>query len=207
MTAAVINTAPFQTVTMVWMTQYRGRANLDSLSGLLKLNHTARLFMALYLDPRVSLWLKVAATSGVVYKFSPLDVEPDAITGIGLLDDIIVSLIIMQAFIEFAPDHVIDDKCERYGIDRSQVFVDVPQTIEDARELYRMARRYGLGAKQAMEGFAQQASQAAYQATSTPPPPRPDTSTGDTGEKRSAEPDEPQEKPRYSRYSAFDTEG
>lgn len=183
----------------VQMGESRGTLKLDSLSGLLKINHTARMFLALYLDRRVSPFLKVAATGGVIYKFSPLDVEPDAITGVGLLDDIIVSLIIMQAFIELAPSHVIDEKCERFGIDREKVFVDVPQTIEDAQELYRTARRYGLGAKRVVEGFTEQAADIAERAAQEPGP-APDSISGDTGEQRSRE---PQEKPRYSRYSAF----
>ncbi|MCB1218433.1 DUF1232 domain-containing protein [bacterium] len=192
------------------MSQSRGKLNLDSITGLMKLNHTARLFMALYLDPRVSLWLKIAATSGVVYKFSPLDVEPDAITGIGLLDDIIVSLIIMQAFIEFAPERVILEKCEQYGIDRSKVYVDVARTVEEARELYHMLRRYGAGAQQVVQGFAQQAADVQKRMGEASNAPAPHTASGDTGEERvrrmQEEPEEPSEKPRYSQYSAFNPE-
>ncbi len=194
-----------QTVTILLMSQSRGTLKLDGFAGLMKLNHTARMFMALYLDRRVSTWLKVAATGGVIYKFSPLDVEPDAITGIGLLDDIIVSLIIMQAFIELAPSKVIDEKCERFGIDRSKVFVDVPQTIQDAQELYRMARRYGLGAQRAVEDFTRQAASYGPPDTGAAAP-APDSVTGDTGERRTSEAVEPEEKPRYSNYSAFNPE-
>ena len=183
------------------MSNRRNTPKLDSLYGLLKLHHSARLFFALYIDRRVSPFLKLAAVSGMIYKFSPLDVEPDGITGVGLLDDIIVSLIIVQAFIEMSPDYVIDETCERLGIDRSRVFVDVPQTIDDARELYRLARRYGLGPSLPGSGF--RASQTSAPAADDVERPTPNTATGDTGEPRR---EEPQEKPRYSGYSAFTAE-
>lgn len=179
------------------MSEKRITPKLDSLYGLLKLHHSTRLFFSLLMDRRVSAFLKVAAVSGMIYKFSPLDVEPDGITGVGLLDDIIVSLIIIQAFIEMSPDHVIDDQCERLGIERGKVFVDVPQTIEDARDLYRMARRYGLTSS-STSGF--RVSHPAGSAPPQEPTHAPDSSSGDTGEQR---PEEPQEKPRYSGYSAF----
>lgn len=174
---------------------------LDSLYGLLKLHHSMRLFLALFADRRVSAFVKIAAVSGVIYKFSPLDVEPDGITGVSLLDDIIVSLIIVQAFIELAPDHVISEKCEKLGIDRARVFVDVPQTIDDARELYRLARRYGISPGSRSTGF--RVPQGAHAPNSARAEHTPDSSTGDTGE---YSPEEAPEKPRYSGYSAFNEE-
>ena len=182
---------------MEFMSEKRLRPKLDSIASLLKLHHSTRLFLALYVDRRVSPLLKIAAAGGMIYKFSPLDVEPDAITGIGLMDDIIVSLIIIQAFIEMAPDHVIDEKCERLGIDRDKAFVNVPQTIEDARELYSLAKKYGLGAARTVGNMAGAASQAGQEE----PAPAPNTGHGDTGEKKVEK-----ESPRYTGYSAFNRE-
>jgi uncharacterized membrane protein YkvA (DUF1232 family) len=173
---------------------------LDSLYGLLKLHHSMRLFTALFVDRRISPFIKLAAVSGVIYKFSPLDVEPDGITGVSLLDDIIVSLIIVQAFIELAPDHVIDEKCEQLGIDRARAFVDVPQTIDDARELYRLARRYGISPG-SRTGFRVPQAGPAYRSSAAQH--APDTQSGETGEYR---PEEIPEKPRFSGYSAFNAD-
>jgi uncharacterized membrane protein YkvA (DUF1232 family) len=146
---------------------------LGSLMSLLGLHRTARLFFSLWLDRRMPWWLKVAAVSGVVYIYSPLDVVPD-ISGVGLLDDIIVTLLIMQAFIEYAPSQVLHEHCERLGIEPEQVLVDVPRTVKDAVELYEWATSKSWGVK--------------AQAPEPEHPPR--------------EPEESQP-PQYIRYSAF----
>jgi uncharacterized membrane protein YkvA (DUF1232 family) len=116
---------------------------MNGLLGLLNLHHTARLFFALLLDRRVPLWYKTSACCGLVYIFSPLDVVPDFITGIGLLDDIIVALLIMQAFLELAPQAVVEEHCAKLNIDPRRLFVDVPRTVQDAVELYEISRRLG----------------------------------------------------------------
>ena len=113
-----------------------------SLIGLFGLHRTARVFFALAVDRRVPVYLKLSAVSGLIYVFSPLDVMPD-ISGIGLLDDIVVSLLIMQAFIEAAPRDVVDEHLRRLKIEPGQVFVNVPRTVNDALELYRWAAERG----------------------------------------------------------------
>ena len=112
----------------------------------------------------------------LIYIFSPLDVLPE-LTGIGLLDDIIVALLIMQSFVEFTPQHVFEAHCEKLGIKPESVLVDVPKTVQDAMELYRWAteRSWGGGTKAAPAGTAGQQPQE-------------------------------QEPPPYSRYSAFSDE-
>lgn len=114
---------------------------LNGLLGLLNLHHTARLFFVLLLDRRVPLWYKASACCGLVYIFSPLDVVPDFITGIGLLDDIILALLIMQAFLELAPQGIVDEHCARLNIDPQRLFIDVPRTVQDAVALYEISRR------------------------------------------------------------------
>jgi len=111
--------------------------------GMLNLHHTARVFLAVQLDRRVPWWLKVSAWGGMFYVFSPLDILPELFTGIGLLDDIIFSLIIMQAFLEAAPQHVVEEHCARLNLRADQVFISVPQTIRQARSLYVFATEFG----------------------------------------------------------------
>ena len=136
---------------------------LSSLLSLFGMHRTLRVFFAGFTDRRVSLWLKVSAMSGLIYIFSPLDVMPD-VSGIGLLDDIIISLLIMQAFLEAAPQAVVDEHLIRLKINPEQVFVNIPRTVNDALELYRWA---------AEKGFARGKDQPQPGPASAPPEPPP----------------------------------
>src|SRR5512133_457783 len=110
----------------------RARARqLSGWMGVLNLHHPPRLFLALLGERRVPWHLKLSAVSGLIYIFSPLDVTPDMITGIGLVDDFIVALLIMQSFLEMAPRGVVDEHCARLKIDPARVFVNVPRTVLD----------------------------------------------------------------------------
>jgi uncharacterized membrane protein YkvA (DUF1232 family) len=149
---------------------------LGSLMSLLGMHHTARLFISMWFDRRMPWWLKVSAISGMVYIFSPLDVIPD-ISGVGLLDDIIVALLIMQAFVEYAPQDVLEYHCERLKIRPEQAQVDVPRTVRDALELYEWVTSKSWGPQQRREVPQEQAPTA-----------------------------EPQEPPQYIKYSAFQGE-
>src|SRR5688572_8532234 len=89
---------------------------LSSVMTLLNMHHMLRLFWSLQLDGRVSPMLKIQSWCGLVYFLSPLDVIPDYITGVGLLDDIIMALILLQSFIELAPRPVVVETCLRLNI-------------------------------------------------------------------------------------------
>lgn len=112
---------------------------------MLQVHNIVRLFLAIQGDSRVSPLLKLQAWCGLVYIFSPLDIMPEMFTGIGLLDDIIVSLIIMQALLELAPRQVVEEHCTRLGIRTEQIFISVPQTVREARSLYAFLREIGVG--------------------------------------------------------------
>jgi uncharacterized membrane protein YkvA (DUF1232 family) len=112
------------------------------IMSLLNLHHTARMFWALQMDGRVSPLLKIQAWCGLVYFLSPLDFLPDYFTGVGLLDDIILCLILMQSFVELSPRHAVDQQAMRLGIDLDKVFVSVPQTVREARTIYDWARDF-----------------------------------------------------------------
>lgn len=128
---------------------------------MLQVHNIARLFLALQGDTRVSPLLKLQAWCGLVYIFSPLDIMPEMFTGIGLLDDIIVALIIMQAMLELAPRHVVDEHCARIGIRPEQIFISVPQTIREARSLYAFVRTVGSGFRGVADAGEPQAAAAA----------------------------------------------
>ena len=158
---------------------------MDSVLGLLNLHNTGRLFWRLLLDRRVSFLLKCYAWSGLVYFFSPLDVIPHDFTGVGLVDDIIVALVILQAFIEMAPPGVVDEHCEALGIDPDKVMIPVPTMIMDALEMFNAVsgRGIGFGGGQDRPGWG-------------PPPPQypPEDHPYYQGQ---------QPPPPYTRYSAY----
>jgi len=58
-----------------------------------------RAFVVAMASSEVSPLLKIYALSGLTYFFSPLDILPDIFTGIGLVDDTILALLIIQAFL------------------------------------------------------------------------------------------------------------
>ncbi|GEM_PF-2349725 len=153
---------------------------MDSVLALLNLHKTGRLFWRLALDRRVPWSLKIYAVAGLVYFFSPLDVVPHDFTGIGLVDDIIVALVIMQALIEMAPEDVVDEHCERLSIDPRHVFTPVPVIIRDAMDLF-------------FTGRGMRPGQMRHDEPDHDYPPR-------RGRQARAEREEP---PPFSRYSAY----
>ena len=154
---------------------------MDSIIGLLNMHKTGQLFWRLALDRRVPWMLKLYAVSGLIYFFSPLDVVPHDFTGFGFVDDIIVALVIMQAMIEMSPSRVVDEHCERLGIDPQKVFMPVPVIIADAMEMFYSTKGRRTGAR---SGHAW------------------DDGTGRRAESEPAS-HYAKEPPPYTRYSAF----
>jgi uncharacterized membrane protein YkvA (DUF1232 family) len=91
-----------------------------------------RLFLSLFTDGRVPLWLKICAGAGAIYVVSPLDIIPDTVTGIGYLDDIIMVVLLLQTFIEMSPDHVVQEHCARLGIDPGDLSVDITRAVSSS---------------------------------------------------------------------------
>jgi uncharacterized membrane protein YkvA (DUF1232 family) len=105
------------------------------VSGFRDLAHIptmGRLFLSLFTDRRVPLWLKICAGAGAIYVVSPLDIIPDSVTGIGYLDDIIMVVLLLQTFIEMSPDDVVLEHCRRLGIDPADLHVDVTQAVSSS---------------------------------------------------------------------------
>jgi uncharacterized membrane protein YkvA (DUF1232 family) len=160
---------------------------VNSIVGLFNLHQTGRLFWALYWDRRVPLLLKIYAASGLVYFFSPMDNVPHKFTGIDLLDDAIVGLVIIQTFVEMAPPSVVDEHCERLGLDPEKVFFNVPQVVQLALETYL---RFDGGSKGGLRpglGWWVPPPGAYPPPGDYPPPPTP-----------------PGPPPTYTRYSAYE---
>ena len=104
------------------------------------------LFGYSYLNPDVSLYLKTSAIAGIIYFFSPLDIIPDFITGIGLLDDFILSLILIQMFLKKIPRPVLEPMMDRLGT----TYDDLAFDVEDAvKVVYSTSRALWVGIEEA----------------------------------------------------------
>ena len=69
----------------------------------------ARLVWRLLRDPVVPFYLKLIPAAAVLYLFMPLDLLPDALLGLGQIDDLGLLLIGAKVFIEMVPDYLVEE--------------------------------------------------------------------------------------------------
>jgi len=72
-----------------------------------------RLALALVLEPRIPLLVRVIPPALVVYLAMPLDVIPDFIPVIGHLDDVLVLLLGIAVLLRFTPRAVLEEHLAR----------------------------------------------------------------------------------------------
>lgn len=68
----------------------------------------------LFRDPRVPLWARVVAVALVLYLASPIDLLPDFIPVIGLLDDLLIVMVGTGLLLRAVPSYVLEQHIERY---------------------------------------------------------------------------------------------
>lgn len=101
-----------------------------------------RVIFSLFFDGRVPLFLKTAAVAGIVYFFSPLDVIPDFLFGIGWVDDLILSLLVLQAFVGAAPKRVLIDVLKRHDLEPEDFHIDIVKGAELAKKGFKEIYQY-----------------------------------------------------------------
>ena len=74
---------------------------------LLQMTGVPRLIFRLMLDRRVPVGLKLILPTALVYLISPIDIVPDILPALGRLDDVLVLLISLVAFLGMAPRDVV----------------------------------------------------------------------------------------------------
>ena len=85
-----------------------GRPPQERLSLLGELLRHLRLAWRLWTDPRVPAWLKALVPVMVgLYILFPSDLLPDFIPLLGQLDDLVILLLAVKAFIELCPTHLV----------------------------------------------------------------------------------------------------
>ena len=115
-----------------------------------------RILAGLILDPRVPASRKALLAGAVGYAVSPLDIIPDRIPILGVLDDLVVAALAVDTFLEGVPDEVLDERLEAAGLPRAAFDEDVsrvrrlvPSPLR--RIVHRLPGVLDLGARVARE--------------------------------------------------------
>jgi uncharacterized membrane protein YkvA (DUF1232 family) len=72
----------------------------------------------LFRDARVPLWAKFVSIALVVYLASPIDLIPDFIPGIGLVDDLLIVMVGAGLLLRSVPKSVLEEHVQRYEEER-----------------------------------------------------------------------------------------
>ena len=64
-------------------------------------------------DSRVPIWQKLIPPATLLYVISPIDFVPDAVLGLGQLDDLSIILLGIWGFIQLCPQDVVQEHLER----------------------------------------------------------------------------------------------
>jgi uncharacterized membrane protein YkvA (DUF1232 family) len=98
----------------IHMDQNPPPSDLQDKAGLLGgLFKQARLGWRLFRDSRVPGWVKLIPWAGLLYLLSPIDLIPDfALPGLGEVDDIVVLLIALKAFVDLSPPGIVREHLE-----------------------------------------------------------------------------------------------
>ena len=114
----------------------------------------ARIMAGLLGDPRVPTSRKALLAAAVGYALSPVDVIPDRLPLLGVLDDMVVAALAVDAFLAGVPAAVLEEQLAAVGIERAAFDEDVvrirrlvPRPIR--RVVYRIPTALQLGARAA----------------------------------------------------------
>jgi uncharacterized membrane protein YkvA (DUF1232 family) len=81
----------------------------EPFGALGQLVQTLRLVWRLIQDPRVPIFPKLIIPAAIVYVFSPIDLLPDLILGLGQVDDIAILFFSIRFFIEMCPPDIVEE--------------------------------------------------------------------------------------------------
>ncbi|MCR4405823.1 MAG: DUF1232 domain-containing protein [Anaerolineae bacterium] len=72
-----------------------------------------RLAWRLFRDSRVPIWQKLIPPATLLYILSPIDIIPDALLGLGQLDDLSVIMLGIWGFIQLCPQNIVQEHLEQ----------------------------------------------------------------------------------------------
>ena len=80
-----------------------------AFEGVMLVPNTAKLVTRLVRDPRVSMRRKVPIAAAIVYVMAPIDLIPNSILGLGLLDDAVVVSLALDALMEDTDPRIVTE--------------------------------------------------------------------------------------------------
>ena len=93
----------------------------------------------LFRDARVSLPLKAGLLGVLAYVASPIDIIPDFIPVIGMVDDLVLLLAGLDMFVRLAPPEVVQEIEERYRRGHGPLRTDLEKAEEHFGRLWSWA--------------------------------------------------------------------
>lgn len=116
----------------------------------------ARIMVGLLGDPRVPASRKALLAAAAAYAVAPVDLIPDRFPLLGVVDDLVVAALAVDAFLAGVPDIALEEQLEAVGLERAAFDEDVlrirrlvPRPIR--RLVYRIPTALQLGARAARE--------------------------------------------------------
>jgi uncharacterized membrane protein YkvA (DUF1232 family) len=110
-----------------------------------------RLLWALATDPRVPTSRKALLGLAAAYVISPFELIPDYVPVLGALDDVVVVVIAVDAFLEGVPEGLINEKLLALGMTRSELDDDLARV---RRSVPKPVREIFARLPDAIEGIA-----------------------------------------------------
>lgn len=92
--------------------QKKGSSPQARLGILSELVRNARLAWRLMRDRRISFWLKTIVPATLVYVIYPIDFIPDALLGLGQLDDLAIIMMGVKLFLNLCPSEIVKQHLE-----------------------------------------------------------------------------------------------
>jgi uncharacterized membrane protein YkvA (DUF1232 family) len=99
---------------IAWRVYRSDDRSLARRIGRLSMRNKLALGRALFGDRRVSVWAKLIAIALAVYLASPLDIIPDFIPVLGVLDDLVIVLVGVGLLLRAVPREVVEDHVRRF---------------------------------------------------------------------------------------------
>ncbi len=89
-----------------------------------------KLAWRMFRDRRVPLYLKALPVIALLYALSPVDLVHDILPAVGQIDDLVVAVVLLVAFVLLATRAVLVDTLRRSGRPADRREEDAPPTVE-----------------------------------------------------------------------------
>lgn len=88
------------------------KTGVGAVTGLAR---NARLIWRLLRDRRVPIWTKAIVPAALIYLVAPIDLLPDAVLGLGQLDDLSILLMGFKFFTDLCPREIVQEHLTEMG--------------------------------------------------------------------------------------------